>query len=367
VRFALVLATLFLLNAITLWQLLRIHPRRRRVIVALAVAGNAIWFVLPLLGRLTAPMRLFRAFAGPAWIGWTLFSLLYVPFLLLVLLAWLVFHRRPFTAYAHRSSLVFITILIVAGVIGAWQALVPLRVERVTVAIDGLPAEAEGTRIALMGDLHVGLFTRPGRLRTIFATAVAQQPDAVVIAGDLVDDDPYYAPKLLAGAATLPSNIPLFAVLGNHEMYGDPQGVIRRLAGSRIRLLVNDGAPLRGLWITGLSDFAARSADLRPDLGKALAAKPPGATPILVAHQPRAFDEARRRGVPLTLVAHTHGGQCGIRPLGWSVAGIFLRYHMGLYREGGAQLYVNTGTGFWVFPFRLGMTPEITVIELRRS
>jgi predicted MPP superfamily phosphohydrolase len=367
VRFAVILAILFLLNVITVWQLLRIHPRRRRMILTLAVAGNLIWVAIPLLGRLTAPMRLFRAFAGPVWIGWTLFSLLYVPFLVVVLAAWLVLHRRPFPEYARRSSAVFITILIVTFAIGCWQALVPLRIEHVTVAIDGLPAEAEGTRIALMGDLHVGLFTRPSRLRTIFATAAAQHPDAVVIVGDLVDDDPYYAPKLLAGTASLPPNIPLFAVLGNHEMYGDPHAVIGRLAGSRIRLLVNEGVPLRGLWLAGLSDLAARSADLRPDLGKALAGKPAGATPIVIAHQPRAFDEARRRGMPLTLVAHTHGGQCGIRPLGWSVAGIFVRYHMGLYREGSSQLYVNTGTGFWVFPFRLGMTPEITVIELRRS
>ena len=60
----------------------------------------------------------------------------------------------------------------------------------------------------------------------------------------------------------------------------------------------------------------------------------------------------------------------GFRPrstLRWSLAGLFLRYHMGLYDVGGAQLYVNTGTGFWLLPFRLGMTPEITLIELRRA
>ncbi|HKO57536.1 MAG TPA: hypothetical protein VJ276_16810, partial [Thermoanaerobaculia bacterium] len=51
----------------------------------------------------------------------------------------------------------------------------------------------------------------------------------------------------------------------------------------------------------------------------------------------------------------------------WSVAGIFLPYHMGLYRRGGSQLYVNTGTGYWMLPFRLGMTSEITLIELRRA
>jgi predicted MPP superfamily phosphohydrolase len=78
------------------------------------------------------------------------------------------------------------------------------------------------------------------------------------------------------------------------------------------------------------------------------------------------LQEARRLRVPLALSAHTHGGQCGFRPLRLSVAGLFLRYHMGLYNVAPTQLYINTGTGYWLFPFRLGMTPEITLIELRR-
>ena len=68
---------------------------------------------------------------------------------------------------------------------------------------------------------------------------------------------------------------------------------------------------------------------------------------------------------PLTLCAHTHGGQFGFRPLHWSLAGLFLPFHMGLYERGASQLCVNTGTGYWLLPFRLGMTPEITLIELR--
>ena len=126
-----------------------------------------------------------------------------------------------------------------------------------------------------------------------------------------------------------------------------------------------------GLWIVGTSDPAAeqmsRHGALKPDLSAALAKRPPGSLPVIVSHQPRIFYEARERKLPLTLSAHTHGGQCGIRSLGWSLAGVFLEYHMGLYRWGASQLYINTGTGYWLVPFRLGMTPEITLIELRRK
>jgi hypothetical protein len=124
---------------------------------------------------------------------------------------------------------------------------------------------------------------------------------------------------------------------------------------------------VRGLWIAGLSDYAAQIPSLRPNMVAALRARPAGAFPILVSHQPKSFAEARQRGIALTLCAHTHGGQCGFRPLHWSLAGLFLPYHMGLYDVGGAQLYVNTGTGYWLLPFRLGMTPEITLVELRRA
>lgn len=354
-------------NWLAVRQLLRIHPGARRLTIALAVAGNLMWLGLPFLRASNDGMRLFRATLGPPWLGWTLFTLLYAVFLLLVVIAWLPFHGRHFADFARVPSRLFISALVVAFIVGCWQALVPLRVERVPIAIANLPTAAEGTRIALLGDLHVGLYTRASRLRKIFTTAAAERPDAVVIAGDLVDDDPYFVPKLLDGARSLPPSLPLFAVLGNHEMYGNPRAVIRGLEGSRIRLLVNAGAPLHGLWIAGLSDYAATLAELKPNVDAALRDRPAGALPVVVAHQPRAFEDAKRRGLPLTLVAHTHGGQCGIRPLHWCVAGLFLRYHMGWYRVGASQLYVNTGTGYWLFPFRLGMTPEITIVELHRA
>lgn len=349
-------------NIIAVRQLLRIHPRARPFTIALAIAGNVMWFVLPFGRALTPLTRVLRAVAGPPWLAWTLFSLLYSIFLLIVVVC-----RIP----KQAASRVFIIAMTVVGAIGCWQALVPLRVERVPVAIRDLPPEAEGMKIALLADLHVGLFTRPSRLRTIFSTTDALRPDVVFLAGDLVDDDPYFIPKLLDGARSLSPRTPLYAVLGNHEMYGDPLRAIAGLRGSRVQLLVNEGVPFRGLWLAGLSDYAARSLPrlepLAPNVAAAMAKRPASALPIVVAHQPRAFEDARSAGAALTLVAHTHGGQCGIRPLHWSVAGIFLPYHMGLYRKGDAQLYVNTGTGYWMLPFRLGMTSEITLIELHRQ
>jgi predicted MPP superfamily phosphohydrolase len=327
-----------------------------------------MWLFFPILNAATAFSRAARAILGPPWFAWQCFAIVYSGLVLLLAPAWLfVRARTPFVQFARRPSRVFLWTTLAALVAGVYQALVPLRVERVPVALRDLPPALEGRRVALIADLHVGLFTRPSRLRKIFAAANALRPDAVLLAGDLIDDDPYYVPKLIEGMRPLDPSIPLFAVLGNHEMYGAPAEYIARVRNTRVRLLVNEGTEIAGLWIAGISDYAARAPSLRPDMAAALRAKPSNAFPIVLSHQPKSFDEARQRGVALTLCAHTHGGQCGFRPLRWSLAGLFLPYHMGLYDVRGAQLYVNTGTGYWLLPWRLGMTPEITLIELRRA
>ena len=338
--------------------LTRLHPRRRRIVIALVVVCNLMWLFLPFLNARTPFVRVVRAVLGPPWFAWQCFAIVYCLFMLLVLVTRI--PRKP-------ASRFFLWTTIVAGIVGCYQALVPLRVERVPIALRDLPPSLDGTRVALLADLHVGLFTRPSRLRQFFAATNELRPDVVLLAGDLVDDDPVYLPKLIDGMRPLDSSLPLFAVLGNHEMYGAPEEFIARIRNTRIHLLVNEGVDVRGLWIAGISDYAAQIPRLRPDMAAALRGRPADAFPIVVSHQPKSFDEARRRGIALTVCAHTHGGQCGFRPLRWSVAGLFLPYHMGLYCVGNSQLYVNTGTGFWLLPWRLGMTPEITLIELRRA
>ncbi|HEX6098157.1 MAG TPA: metallophosphoesterase [Thermoanaerobaculia bacterium] len=370
--FAGIVALIFLpFNWVALRNLRRIHPRRKRWILGAAIAGNLMWAFFPVMRYHNDFSRVVRAVLGPVWWGWAMFAVLYTLFVVVMLLVWLPFRRRrPFAELARVPSRVFLTVLFLGFIAGYVQAIVPLRVERVTIRVPHLTQPA---RLVLLGDLHTGLFTRPSRLTRIFATASALQPDAVLIAGDLIDDDPHFVPKLLAGTRPLAAGIPLYAVFGNHEMYGNPGAVYDRLHGSRIRLLVNEGAAVRGLWIAGVSDRDAGQTNdpaqrvrFRPDLDKALAGRPADSVPVVLAHNPLTLEEIRKRGVPVALCAHTHGGQFGYRPWGLSLAGLFLKHHMGYYNVPPTQLYINTGTGYWWFPFRLGMTPEITLIELTR-
>ena len=118
----------------------------------------------------------------------------------------------------------------------------------------------------------------------------------------------------------------------------------------------------------GVGDAGARRigkwGSMAPDFDKALRGRPEGAPVVLLCHQPQGFGEALARKVDLTLSGHTHGGQVGFKALDWSLAKLFMKYHMGLFKEGESHLYVTPGTGYWALPVRFGMSPEISLIEL---
>ena len=348
------------------------HRGGRRIFATIAIVSNLFWLILPFIvsARLSSWFRVARSILGPPWFYWVTFSLVHVSVVALTAIAWLIVARKreSLSSFGRIVSELYFVAFGLITVVGFLQAIGPLRVERVPVTIAGLPPELRGMRIALISDLHVGLFSRPGRLAKISRALMEQKPDQVVIAGDFIDDDPYFVPKFLAGLAPIGTETPIIAVLGNHEMYGEPRDVIRQLHGSRVRLLVNEGTGvLRGdavLWLAGVSDYAGKDA-FKPDIDTALRGRPAGAPTIVISHQPRVFPEAIRRGIPLVLAGHSHGGQFGVRWLGWSLAGVFIPYDMGLFAKGPTQMYVTTGAGHWLVPVRFGMSPEVVVIELR--
>ena len=92
---------------------------------------------------------------------------------------------------------------------------------------------------------------------------------------------------------------------------------------------------------------------------------PEGATVIAFAHNPALWPSLAARGVALTLSGHTHWGQFAIPGLGWSLASPFLDYAMGAHTEDDSTMYISPGTGYWGIPFRLGASPEVTLVTLR--
>jgi uncharacterized protein len=240
-------------------------------------------------------------------------------------------------------------------------------VKEVPVHLDGLPSQLDGFRLVQISDLHIGALLHRGWVEGVVERVLGARPDAVAITGDLVDGSVdelrnHVAP--LAALASAPHGA--FFVTGNHEYYSGVAQWLRHLPTLGIRPLENERLELApGLDLAGIHD--ASGTGLRgyaPDLDRALAGRVKGRPLVLLAHQPRQFAEAARKGVSLTLSGHTHGGQ--IWPFSWIVA-IVQPYLAGLHRSGEAQIYVSRGTGFWGPPMRVFAPPEITVLTLHRA
>jgi predicted MPP superfamily phosphohydrolase len=374
----LVLSLFFLMNAVFIWAGLSIYPTRWHFLLFLsAVLGNLLWVLVPIIftRHSSPPFRFARAVLAPFWVLWNLMILLYSVFMLILGVVWLagfVWRGVPFISFAATPSEVFLTILGVIVLIGLVQNLFTLEVAKVQVPIEGLPKAFTGFKIAMVSDLHVGHFSRMSRLRQFARVAQSTQPDLFVVCGDITDDDPIYLPKYLRSLEVLDPYLPAIGVLGNHDVYADPWKTLQVLEDSRLQMLVNEGMVIERdgakLWLAGVGDAGARRigrwGSMAPDFDKALEGKPEGVPVVLLCHQPQGFKEALQRQVDLTLSGHTHGGQIGFKFLNWSLAKLFMKYHMGLFKEGKNHLYVTPGTGYWALPVRFGLSPEISLIEL---
>jgi predicted MPP superfamily phosphohydrolase len=268
------------------------------------------------------------------------------------------------------ATLVFLVVgaVLAAGYVGAKQ----LVVREVDVRVPTLPTEFEGLRIVQLSDLHVGPHTSRHFLQRVVKTTQSLVPDLIAITGDLIDDRAedvaVYARELRA----LEAPLGVYMIPGNHDVYAGWDEVERALRSAGLgTVLVNEFSLLhRGeatVAVVGTGDPAggARgSTRVAPDVERALADVPEHATVIAFAHNPALWPALVARGVALTLSGHTHWGQFALPRLGWSLASPFLERAMGAHMEEDALLYISPGTGYWGIPFRLGASPEITLVTL---
>ncbi len=253
--------------------------------------------------------------------------------------------------------------------VGVWQATRVPGVREVEVTLENLPPAMDGLTVAQLTDLHISRLFPAAWTRAVVARANALSPDLILITGDLIDGTVAARAQAVEPLRDLRAPLGVVAISGNHEYYSGHAAWMDKFRELGLRVLNNEHIAIsRGdasLYVAGLTDTAAaRFGDPLPDLRRALADIPPGATTILMAHRPGAAATAAAAGVALQLSGHTHGGQIlGLDRITKAANGGFVS---GLYRVGAMQLYVSNGTGLWNgLPIRLGVPPEITRIVLR--
>ena len=241
-----------------------------------------------------------------------------------------------------------------------------LRLRRVRVSLPGLPSHLDGFRLALLTDLHRSDLVAQEQIGRAVDLALRAEPDLVLLGGDYVTGSASFASSCAEELARLRAPAGVYGCLGNHDHWTDPASVAEALAGAGVQVLRNRGVEAApGLWLAAVDDVWEEQADLDAALEEA----PPGATVVLLAHEPDFADVAAADGrVSLQLSGHSHGGQVRLPLLGPPVLPYLAeRYSDGLYRVGGMWLYVSRGVGLVSPPVRFNCRPEVAVVELRRE
>jgi predicted MPP superfamily phosphohydrolase len=242
-----------------------------------------------------------------------------------------------------------------------------VRVTRIEVVLPRLDPAFDGYRVAQLSDLHIGSSCpkerAAGWVRRVNALAV----DAVVLTGDYVTTGVRFHHDIASTLAPLRATDGVFAIMGNHDYFGDGEPLLGLLRAAGIRVLQNEHAVVeRGaarLVIAGVDDRYTE----RTDVERALRGVDAQLPLVALAHDPRAFPELAARGAGLTLSGHTHWGQLALpfAAARFNLARLLARFSAGSYHQGEALLYVSSGLGTTGVPVRLGAAPEIVVFRLR--
>jgi predicted MPP superfamily phosphohydrolase len=300
------------------------------------------------------PVRLYYQ-AAAIWLGFFNF------FFLAACACWILYGfarvLRLSWSQSQISWATFVVALIV-GMLGMLNSTV-LRVRRVPVKMENLPASWRGRVAALITDTHLGHVRGAGFARWIVGIVSAFKPDLVLIAGDFYDGTTADFRAFAEPLRALSPPHGTYFIAGNHEQFGDDTKYLEAISAAGVRVLNNEKVILDGLQLVGVHFRDASHPDrLRPILQNA--ALDPNVASILLTHAPDQLAVAAEAGISLQVNGHTHGGQ--FFPFTILTNRIYGAFVYGLNRLGRMLVYTSYGAGTWGPPFRVGTHPEIALL-----
>ena len=245
------------------------------------------------------------------------------------------------------------------------------RLVQVSMRVPGWPEMARPLRVAFLSDFHTGSHTGDvQRFADIVVEVNRLRPDLVCLGGDYVNCmafgggrvPPETTAEILAG---LVAPLGLFAVLGNHDWEYDGKAVWTALNAVGIQVLENEFAPVTfegtRIFIVGIGDNRTRD----PDVQRTLMHVPIGEPALVLAHDPASFTDLPP-GPYVMLSGHTHGGQIQLPLVGplINMSEAPRTWTYGHIESNGRQLYVTSGLGTSGLPIRIGIPPEIVLVEI---
>lgn len=264
------------------------------------------------------------------------------------------------------------------------------KIHRIKLHAPNLPDRFNGLKIVQLSDIHSGSFFDKDAVSRGVKMVMAEKPDVFFFTGDMVNVFAYEMDDYLDVFAPINAPMGSYSTLGNHD-YGDYsngwkneeekaqnlQNLFEHHKRLNWQLLRNEHIVLdrmgHKLGIIGVENWGSKARFPKyGDMEKAQKGMPDTPYKILLSHDPSHWDAVVRpqyKDIDLMLAGHTHGMQFGIEnsfikfsPVQW-----MYKQWAGLYTQGNQHLYVNRGYGYIGYPGRVGILPEITVIELMKA
>jgi predicted MPP superfamily phosphohydrolase len=272
---------------------------------------------------------------------------------------------------------------------GLFKTAYDFKIHRITLKFPNLPDAFKGFKFVQLSDIHTGSFLKHDELGEAIQLTLNEKPDVVFFTGDIVNNKTEEAYPFMEALKKLQAPMGVYSSLGNHD-YGDyekwPSTEAKAANMDAMyqlhkdlgwNLLNNENSILEKngekIAIVGVENWGASFRfPKKGDVTKAKKGTEDIPFKILLSHDPSHWDAQvlkDHKDMDLMLAGHTHGFQFGIEIPGikWSPSQWLYKQWAGLYQSGSQFLYVNRGLGCLGYSGRIGIRPEITLIELQKG
>jgi len=290
--------------------------------------------------------------------------------------------------FLSKAALVASAVPLGLSVYGVITGAHDYRIKRITLKLPNLPKSFDGIRIGQLSDIHSGSFWNKTAVKGGVEMLMNEKPDLIFFTGDLVNNETAEVKNYIPIFEKIKAPLGVFSITGNHD-YGDYHPWQSKEAKRKnffdlieahkllgYDLLMNEHRMIEQsgdkLAIIGIENWGAGRFSKYGKLDRAYSGTDEAAAKILLSHDPTSWDAIVRpnhKDIALTLSGHTHGFQFGVEIANfkWSPVQYIYKQWAGLYQEDNQYLYVNRGFGYLGYPGRIGMPPELTIIELKRA
>lgn len=294
----------------------------------------------------------------------------------------------PRSEFLAKAAVITAAIPFAAMAYGIVSGAHDYRIRRKTIYLPNLPKSFDGLRIGQLSDIHSGSFLSKTAVKGGVEMFMKEKPDVIFFTGDLVNNESSEVQEYINVFNKLHAPLGVYSVTGNHD-YGDyktwasaeaKQQNFRDLMEAHkllgFDLLMNENRVLEQggekLAIIGIENWGTGRFTKYGKLDEAYARTDEAAVKLLLSHDPSHWDAQVRPAytdIDVMFAGHTHGFQFGVEIGGfkWSPSQYVYKQWADLYTEGSQYLYVNRGFGYIGYPGRVGIPPELTIIELKRA